>query len=321
MPRNQERVAKIYGRQKKPSVDAHKKWYQVQQIFKNFYKNQAEERERKGQKQKQKQKQVRLSRRTQQKRKEKRQRKEQRRQVAHQQRHLVSSDLKILRHKNNLQKRYGFVSDPRLPPWANFENAAGKLDVSLLQSCIHNKPCHNLLRNNTLPAGTHSLLGLNLNYCIKPSSISDMTTTTVDRLSNDLRRMFHLRESVGGSYIPSLYLKSDYKFELASEKIEKAVKHFSSDLKNTLIKLQQLRVILPNLPSHLFNLMSTLKDHNDYIVVEEDKNLGPCILDRSYYIYRALEDHLGNETNYKVFLPSKPTANNKGYSTNLESGC
>ena len=51
--------------------------------------------------------------------------------------------------------------------------------------------------------------------------------------------------------------------------------------------------------------MSTLKDHNDYIVVEGDKNLGPCILDRSYYIYRAFKDHLGDETNYKVLSPKQ----------------
>ena len=36
-----------------------------------------------------------------------------------------------------------------------------------------------------------------------------------------------------------------------------------------------------------------------YIVVEGDKNLGPCILDRAIYVERGCSDHLGNSTNYR----------------------
>ena len=47
------------------------------------------------------------------------------------------------------------------------------------------------------------------------------------------------------------------------------------------------------------NLMEHLKNNNIYIVVHGDKNLGPCILERSFYIYKGFAEHLGNETNYK----------------------
>ena len=42
-----------------------------------------------------------------------------------------------------------------------------------------------------------------------------------------------------------------------------------------------------------------LKENDTYIVVEADKNVGPCIIEREEYIKRAILDHLGNERNYK----------------------
>ena len=45
--------------------------------------------------------------------------------------------------------------------------------------------------------------------------------------------------------------------------------------------------------------MKSLKDHDDSIVVEGDKNLGPCILERSRYILKGFKEHLGNARNYK----------------------
>ena len=47
------------------------------------------------------------------------------------------------------------------------------------------------------------------------------------------------------------------------------------------------------------NLMEYLKNNNIYIVVHSDKNLGPCILERLFYIYKGFAEHLGNTTNYK----------------------
>ncbi|KAL3827473.1 hypothetical protein ACHAXA_003742 [Cyclostephanos tholiformis] len=42
-----------------------------------------------------------------------------------------------------------------------------------------------------------------------------------------------------------------------------------------------------------------LKNHDDYIVVEADKNLGGCLLSRDDYITRAFMDHLGDEHVYQ----------------------
>ena len=45
--------------------------------------------------------------------------------------------------------------------------------------------------------------------------------------------------------------------------------------------------------------MLHLKNHDVYIVVQGDKNLGPCILERRLYIQRAFSEYLGNDQNYR----------------------
>ena len=173
------------------------------------------------------------------------------------------------------------------------------MNISLLQHQISNKSCHNLLRRLDLPPCTSQLLGLNLNYCVKPSSVNNTIDATFKRLSNNIRRMYHLKDVQGGDYIPSLYLNSDFKFGPASDRLEKAIQQFTFKIKSFLKLLQQRRKVTPNLLPYLLDLMLWLKDNGDYIVVEGGKNLSTCILERSYYIWRAFQEHLGNTNNYK----------------------
>ena len=145
-------------------------------------------------------------------------------QVAHEQRHLRLAISKMRQQVEAIRHKFGFVSYPQQPRWANFENAVGKMDSFLLQHQISNKSCHNLLRRLALPPGISQLLGLNLNYYVKPSSINSTIENTFKRLPNDIRRLYHLlKDVVGGNYIPSLYLNSDFKFYPASDRLEKAI--------------------------------------------------------------------------------------------------
>ena len=44
--------------------------------------------------------------------------------------------------------------------------------------------------------------------------------------------------------------------------------------------------------------MISFRQHERYIIIEADKNLGPCILEQETYIRRTLEEHLDNASNY-----------------------
>ncbi len=53
--------------------------------------------------------------------------------------------------------------------------------------------------------------------------------------------------------------------------------------------------------------LSELQQRKDLIVLSTDKNLGPCILARSVYIQRALQEHLLNVDNYCQLPPEEAT--------------
>ena len=113
--------------------------------------------------------------------------------------------------------------------------------------------------------------------------------------------MHTLKDVEDGNYNPALYIKSKFKFGPATKKIEEEISNFKTTTKNQIIYLQKRHFKQPrcNLSPLQMNLIQFLKDNNEYIVVQGDKNLGPCILERVYYIYKAFEEHLGNERNYR----------------------
>ena len=205
-------------------------------------------------------------------------------------------------HKARTKNLYGFVADPELPLWKNVEDRIGSLDAVEFQARPSNMTCHNLLRHRKLPPGTTQLLGHGLNFCVKPASTNDMITRTFKRLTKDIRRMYALREEIdGGDYIPTIYIKSKWYFDQASGDIEKEISVFKANVKMKITELQRKRHKKPkcNLSPACINLLQFLKNNDHYIVIQGDKNLGPCILERELYIFKAFEEHLGNERNYK----------------------
>ena len=66
-------------------------------------------------------------------------------------------------------------------------------------------------------------------------------------MTEDIRRMYCFKNDPPDDqdYIKSLYIKSDYKFEEASEEIEYTLKNF-----RTAIKTEQLRQTRARKPSH-----------------------------------------------------------------------
>ena len=131
------------------------------------------------------------------------------------------ADREIDNFRRVRKERYGFVSNPALPLWQNVESQLKTADLNELAARPRNSACHNLLRSSPLPVGAPQLLGLGLNFCVKPSSTKEMTKGTFTRLERDIRRMYHLRDAdENGDYNPKLYLKSDYVFKDASKDVK-----------------------------------------------------------------------------------------------------
>lgn len=213
-------------------------------------------------------------------------------------RHMNRANQLVSNFGTAIKRRFGFVADPSKPLWYNVKQRIGELTTSYFIQ-PSNMACHVRLRDHPTPKGTQSLLGLGLNYCIK-EKINTTTEHTFTRLREDVRRIFHLRGTEDdGDYIKSLYIKSDYKFDEASEDIEQALNNFEEAVLNDKQQTKQRRKVYSNLTPYHWDLIESLRNHDDYIIVEADKNLGPCLLDRQVYIERGCSEHLGNPTNYQ----------------------
>ena len=98
------------------------------------------------------------------------------------------ADVFVGKFGERLKEQYGFLADPSKPLWYNVEKRFEEMDVAEYEARPRNMACHNLLVTNKLPAGTNSLLGLGLNYCIKSSTTTTTTSKTFNRLTEDICR-------------------------------------------------------------------------------------------------------------------------------------
>ena len=96
-----------------------------------------------------------------------------------------------------------------------------------------------------------------------------------------------------------MYIKSDYKFDAASEAKEDTLTNFEQSWRVEQAASQQRTTIIPNLTPRQWSIVTLLRKHDQYIVIPSDKGLGPCIIEREFYTRRAISEHLGNERNYR----------------------
>ena len=67
---------------------------------------------------------------------------------------------------------------------------------------------------------------------------------------------------------------------------------------------------MSNLTYRQWNTADYLKDNDDHIVVEGDKNLGGAALDRPVYMTKGVSEHLGNTSVYKRLTKKEATDQN-----------
>lgn len=230
-------------------------------------------------------------------------------------RFMNRADQLVGKFRGHLEQQYGFVVDETKPLWENICTALGTLSSFDFDSRPSNMACHNHLEINALPSGTSDLLGLGLNYCITSRTI-ETTDSTFTRLREDCRRIYALVNKPPNEgdddYIPSLYIKSDYKFDSAHPDIEDAIDGFEAALRAAQRQHHRRHRVSPNLTAGQWELLRYLRRHDDLIVVEADKNLGPCILDRIVYIRRGCSEHLGNAQNYQILSKAEALTKTRG---------
>lgn len=168
--------------------------------------------------------------------------------------------------------------------------------------------CHSFCRINPMLPGVKSLLGLGLRYAIKMPRPANNYIKTVDRFTDDVRRIAFFkfnppedRDDGELRYIPQLYLKNEMWEPPVCEKCPE-IEDCLGDFKKELLRRQRHYMQRPT-PSNLtigqWSLARRLRTNDDYIVIEADKNLGGCFGDLHIYTAKGVEEHLGNRDVYQ----------------------
>ena len=206
----------------------------------------------------------------------------------------------------NLYKHYGFVPNPSLPPWENYNIHLGKSLVSKYFNRITNTGFHNLCTKTTPPPNVGELLGLGLKFCIQKRSVDkDTTSHTMSRLRRDVRLKFLYAgeddPDFEDDYIKNkkLYIKSTWPPPLAFKSVEQRLNNFDNSLvKERTSKFNYIKN-RTNLSRIQLTLLKELKQNEDILVIQTDKNCGPALIDRDYYIKRILTEHLSDGITYQ----------------------
>jgi len=111
----------------------------------------------------------------------------------------------------------------------------------------------------------------------------------------------------GPSYIPGLYIpnRDCDPPECDDQALKKGITKFKVELQTTRKKYD--RSTPSNLTPRQWKLASTLKNDDNLICIEGDKNVGGCLLRRNVYNYRGIKDHLGDTTVYKPLTKKEAT--------------
>lgn len=182
--------------------------------------------------------------------------------------------------------------------------------VDLIASRPSHLAFHNLCQNSTILPDLRPLLGLGLNFCIKPSRQSLISEIQLDKFNKDYNRRvqfsYHQDDPSDDNEVPKLYLPDP-----SWEPDEPCNPILSSRRNNFLFAIRLLFAnktkVRSSLMPHQLSILQWLIDHPEIIVLNSDKNLGPAVIEREKYIELAWRDHLSDRNTYKKLTIEEAT--------------
>jgi hypothetical protein len=195
---------------------------------------------------------------------------------------------------------YGFLPDPSKNFWENRLRILGETTPFHYYSRPSNMSYHNLCTDAKTPPGIASLLGMGLKFCIESARPNQRINEGIRRFQRSVRLHFHFAEEeskkandndtesvlsdsqANASYIPSLYLPSPWEPPPKRDDVELALANFDRRLNDCHRALPKHR--RHNLSPAQRNAMKELRDRQDLIIHQSDKNLGPTVSQRPKYM-------------------------------------
>jgi hypothetical protein len=168
---------------------------------------------------------------------------------------------------------------------------------------------HDLSTVLKTPKNLRYLLGLSLKFIPSPRTNVPWTAYedhTFSRFDRELKvEVFMADHKEDGTYNPDLYVKSRWKPPPWKTPLEitRRLHSFKESVKK-LVKTKQSPI---NLLLHQTKALNYLRNQQDFLVVQCDKNLGPAIIERNEYIKLAFRDHMSDTLTYRRLSPIDAT--------------
>lgn len=160
---------------------------------------------------------------------------------------------------------------------------------------------HDLTSRLTPPRNLRSLLGLNLKFVPNPRKNVPWETfqeQILPRFDRDLKvKVFMASAEDDGTYNPKIYVTSTWTPH--NRQIPEEIQSRLDDFKAAVRLLVKPRRCPSNLLWHQEKALKLLRNQNDFLITQCDKNLGPAIIERDEYIKMALQDHLLDRSTYR----------------------
>ena len=162
---------------------------------------------------------------------------------------------------------------------------------------------HNFCKKTQIPPGTKSLLSKGLKFCPTRPRPTNNVNKTMKRFRRDIRRKaYHYynppRKKPGIHYIPSLYISKKWNAPEYYPWVEKCLDDFERHCRRHRLSYQK-KLSLTNLTPREWAAAEALRENDNVIATETDKNCGGATLPRPVYIAAGVEEHLGNEEVYR----------------------
>jgi hypothetical protein len=193
-------------------------------------------------------------------------------------------------------KHYGFIANPKKTTLHNASDMLAQMPLWFYLTKPTNSACHNLCNQLPPPPNYRALLGLGMKFIPVPRYTNSANLTGwTDRYRQDMfTKMFLAHQE---STIPRLFIRSDWTppIRMVNYNLQLRVNNFIKGI----FKLFQHKRARSNMLPFQRRLLATMRTSKTHVIINADKNLGPCIIERSQYIRRALQDHLLDTSTYK----------------------
>ena len=123
------------------------------------------------------------------------------------------------------------------------------------------------------------------------------------RFRRDIRRIaYHYfnppKKKPGIRYIPGLYISQKWTAPERYPRVERCLDDFERHLMRRRLSFQK-KLSLTNLTPRQWSAAEKLRENDNVIATETDKNMGGATIPRAVYNTSGVDEHLGNEAIYK----------------------